>query len=74
MTDYEINTLNRIGQLVQEGKLSNEFLVNTCKLCADFLNLQKVAEYAKEKGISRQAAYKHDVVEIFGTKFVIDNE
>ena len=43
MTKYEKDILNKIGQLVQDGKLSN-----------DFLNLQRISDYAKENGKSTQ--------------------
>ena len=54
MTGYEKNVKNRIGQLIHEGKLSNEFLVSCLKLCEDYLNLQRISDFAKENGVSTQ--------------------
>jgi len=54
MTKYEKDILNKIGQLVQDGKLSNDFLVSNLKLSVDFLNLQRISDYAKENGKSTQ--------------------
>lgn len=76
MTEFETNVLNRIGQLVQEGKLSNDFLVENFKLSGNFLNIKTKSNYKREAGISYpgvKPTKTRRIEDMFGVKFVIDN-
>ena len=74
MTKYEQNIINKIGQLIQDGKLSNDFLVSNLKLSVDFLNLKRVSEYAKEEGKSTQGLRgSKNIIKICGYQLIIDN-
>ena len=74
MTKYEKDILNKIGQLVQDGKLSNDFLVSNLKLSVDFLNLQRISDYAKENGKSTQGLRGNkNIVKICNYQLIINN-
>lgn len=64
-----------ISKVVMKGDLSNGDLVQIIELCGSFLNIKSIPEYAKENNISYNGVKKcRNIVEIFGCKFVIDNE
>lgn len=64
-----------LAVLIESGQLQNNDIVDICKHCLDYLNPQKVGEYAKENNISRQGVYKfREIVDFYGTKLVVDNE
>ena len=74
MTEYETDIINKIGQLVQKGKLSNDFLVSNLKLSVDLLNLKRVSKYAKEEGKSTQGLRgDKNIIKICGYQLIIDN-
>jgi len=53
----------------------NEFLVQIIELAGGYLNLQTIADYARENGKTYNGVKKcREVRTIFNTKFVIDNE
>ena len=54
MTKYEQNIINRIEELILEGKVSNDFLISNLKLSVSYLNLKRVSDYAKSEGKSTQ--------------------
>jgi hypothetical protein len=70
--------LQKLGESIQLGKWSNDALVELIKLSGDFLNLQTIADFAESNKISYQAAKKNTGhrknIEIFNTKFIIDND
>jgi hypothetical protein len=78
MTDYEQNSLKKLGESIMSGKWSNEGLVELIELAGGFLNLQTIPDYAEKYKISYQAAKKETryrtIVTIFNTKFIIDNQ
>jgi len=77
MTEYEQNILDRISQLIHEGKLSNEFLVSNLKLSCDYLNLKRLSDYEKETGKSTQGLrkqHKDKIIKICDFQLFIDND
>ena len=78
MTKREHDILNRIGELIQSGELSNDFVVQNIILSGNYLNLQTVSDYAKANKMQYSAALKpyngRKILTLFNTKFVIDNE
>lgn len=77
LTEYEKLAIQKLGESIHHGKWSNEGLVQLIELAGDFLNLQTIADYAQKTKISYQAAKKDTShrknIEIFNTKFIIDN-
>jgi hypothetical protein len=60
---------------VDNNMLSNDGLIEIIKTCGSYLNLRTISDYSKENNISYNGAknfrYK---VELFGVKFIIDNQ
>ena len=53
----------------------NEFLVQIIELSGSFLNLQTISDYAKVHGMSYNGVKTcRNIITLFNTKFVIDNE
>jgi hypothetical protein len=64
-----------VTEKTMNGELSNNDLVQLIEVAGAFLNLQTISDYAKAKNLSYNGVKHHrNVVEIFNTKFVIDNE
>ena len=68
-----------ISELITSGvfekELSNSNLVQIIELCGDYLNIRTISQYAKDEGISYNGAKKRiKPVEIFGIKWIIENE
>ena len=66
-----------VGIKIQNNELSNDDLVELIKLCGDYLNLKTIPDYAKAEKISYPGVLKRkniEIVKIFNTKYVIDNE
>ena len=77
MNDYERKVYNRIGELSQEGKFSTDFYVSTLKLCANYLNLKTIKEFADEVGKSPQGIRryrKNNIIKIRNIQYIINNE
>ena len=78
MTEYEQSILNRIEQLIFEGKIGNDFLVANIQLCIDYLQLLSISDYAKEVNKSRQYIDKtidrYKYMKILNTKYIINND
>jgi hypothetical protein len=72
MTDRERKIADRLGQIIFDEGVSDDFLIDICQLAEDGLGLKKPAVYAKETGMSRQAAYDKAIY-VMQTKRVIDN-
>lgn len=67
--------LNRLSELIQKGEIDNLGIVQIIELCGNFLNLKTRSAYSKENGISYNGAKKfRQNIELFGVKFIIDNE
>lgn len=77
LTQYEIDSLQRLGESIYNGRWSNAGLVELIELAGSALNLMPVAVYSKATGISYQGAIKdtNDRLNknIFDTKMIIDN-
>jgi len=59
LTDYEEKVLNRLGELMHNGDVSNSFMVECLKLVADYSNLSSVKQYSQRNGISPQGTLKY---------------
>lgn len=42
MTDFEDNILNRLAELIHQGKLSNSFMVKNIELMCDYSGLKPI--------------------------------
>lgn len=74
LSDYETNSLQKLGDAIQKGKWSNDGLVQLIELSGLFLNLQTISDYAKNNNISYNGVKKSRIIKtLFGVKFVIDN-
>ncbi|MEK0369720.1 MAG: hypothetical protein QQN55_00995 [Nitrosopumilus sp.] len=72
---HKVKIQEYISKVVMKSNLSNDDLVQIIELCGSFLNIKSIPDYAKENNISYNGVKKcRNVVEIFGNKFVIDNE
>lgn len=59
----------------EAGELDNNSLVELFKSMGGYLNLETIPNYAKRNKMSYEGVKKfRKVEEIFGVKFVIDNE
>lgn len=75
MTEYENKVYNRIGQLIHDGKLSNDFLVSNLKLSAEYLNLQRISDYSKQNNISTQGLRGNkNIIKICNYQLIINND
>ena len=75
MFDNTYKLLKFVSEKYESGELDNASLVQLIELCGSYLNLQTVADYAKDHGMSYNGVRKcRKVVEIFGVKMVIDND
>lgn len=74
LSEYETFALTKLGESIQNGKWSNDGLVQLIELVADFLNLKTIPDYAKENHLSYNGVKKtREIREVFNVKFVIDN-
>ena len=76
MTDYEQNIISRLEQLIFEGKIKNECLVQTLNLIAEYLNLQSISNFEKTAKESYQGILKSpkfEKIKIDNKIFIIDN-
>ena len=58
LTKYEQDILDRLTELIHEGKLSDTFMVESLKLLADYSNLSRVKDYAARHNITPQGVMK----------------
>lgn len=74
LTQYEIDSLNKLGQSIQAGKWSNSGLVQLIELAGMYLNIKTIPDYAKDQKITYNGAKKRiNPITIFNVKFIIDN-
>lgn len=63
-----------IQQQFESGNINNDNLVQIIEHIGSLLNLQTISDYAKENSMSYNGVKKfRNVINLFGTKFVIDN-
>jgi len=75
LTDYEQKSLEKLGESLQNGKWSNDGMVQLVELVGGYLNAKPIAAYATDNGMSYNGVKKcRKVIEIMNVKFVIDNE
>jgi hypothetical protein len=78
MTQTQVNTdklCNFISEKFETDQLNNDSLVQIIEHCGMYLNLETIPDYAKRNQLSYNGVKKHrEIVNIFNTKFVIDNE
>ena len=78
LSDYESRAIERFYQTIQEGKWTNNGIVQLIELAGSILNLQTVPDYSKAMSISDRAARNptktREIIEVFNVSFVIDNE
>lgn len=58
-SEYEQKAINKLGESIQQGKWSNQGMVQLIELLGDFLNPLSIQEFADHRHISYQAAKKH---------------
>lgn len=74
LSDFEQKSIERMQAAVMSGKLSNAGLVQIIEQAGSFLNLTTPSQYAKENSMSYNGVKHHRVIiNLFGCKFVIDN-
>lgn len=75
MDDLKDKILKNIHIGMEKKLLSNDDLVQIIEQCGSYLNLMTISDYAHKNNISYNGAKHHrDNVELFGVKFIIDNE
>jgi len=75
LTQYERDSLNKLGQSIQSGKWSNTGLVQLIELAGMYLNIKTIPDYAKDQRITYNGAKKRiSPITIFNVKFIIDNQ
>jgi hypothetical protein len=75
ITDKGKKLCDFVTEKTMKGELSNEDLIQLIEVAGSFLNLKTISDYAKENNLSYNGAKKfRKTIEIFSTKFVIDNE
>jgi hypothetical protein len=75
LSEYEKNSLQKLGESIHHEKWSNDGLVHLIELAGDYLNLQTIPDYANSNKLSYNGVKKtREIKEIFKTKFVIDND
>ena len=75
MENLKNKLLFNIDKGMENKLLSNDDLVQIIEQCGSYLNLMTIADYAKQNKISYNGAKNHrDKLELFGIKFIIDND
>jgi hypothetical protein len=74
LSEYETNSLKKLGESIQQGKWSNQGMVQLIELISDFLNPLSIQEFADQRHISYQAARKHKQTILLRQKFIVDND
>lgn len=64
-----------LNKRIISGELSNDDLIKIIELCGSYLNIQTISDYAKSNDISYNGAKKfRNNIELFGVKFIIEND
>ena len=67
--------LNFVAEKFQANDLNNESLIQLIELCGNYLNIATIPDYAVKNNMSYNGVKKfRNIVEIFGTKYVIEND
>ena len=75
ITDKGKKLCDFVIEKTMNGELSNNDLVQLIEVAGAFLNLQTIPDYAKTKNLSYNGVKNHrEIIELFNTKFVIDND
>jgi hypothetical protein len=78
MTDIKLNTeklLQFVADKFQNKELDNDSLVQLIELAGDYLNLQTLPKWATNNGKSYNGAkMQKNKINLFGVKFIIDND
>ena len=75
ITDKGKKLCDFVTEKTMNGEFTNEDLIQFIEVAGSFLNLQTISDYAKSKNLSYNGVKHHrNVIEIFNTKFVIDND
>lgn len=70
-----MNISKLIHNKVVNGELSNVQLIELINQCGSYLNLKNIPDYAKDNNMSYNGVKRfRNIVEIFNTKYVIDND
>jgi len=73
--EFERKLELNLHKYVMRSDNPNDFLVEFIEHAGGYLNLQTIPEYAVKHNMSYNGVKKHRTIkEIFGVKFVIDNE
>lgn len=64
-----------IHRKFQSGEIDNNSLVELFKQTGEYLNLKTISDYARDNNMSYEGVKKgRRIEEIYGVKFVIDND
>jgi hypothetical protein len=78
MPDIKNNTeklLQFVAQKFEAAELDNNSMVQLIELAGGYLNLKTITAYAKENNLSYNGAKKYrQKVQLFGTKFIMENQ
>lgn len=75
MDDLKDKILKNIHIGMENKLLSNDDLVQIIEQCGSYLNLMTIPDYAKKNNISYNGAKNFRTsTNLFGVKFIIDNE
>lgn len=75
MSDLKDKIILNIYTGMENNLLSNDDLVQIIEQCGSYLNMMTISDYATKNNISYNGAKKfRDNVQIFGVKFIIDND
>ena len=74
-----VENTEKLGKFIfdkfNKNELDNDSLVQIIEVCGNLLNLETISDYAKNNNLSYNGVKHHrEIVELFRTKFVIDNE
>ena len=69
-----VNISERLSDYFYKKNPSNDEVLKCLNECAEYLELKKVSEFAKIKGVSVQNVYQnYNTVKVLGSQFVINN-
>jgi hypothetical protein len=75
LSDYEKQSLQKLGESIQSGKWSNDGLVQLIELTGMFLNPLSIQECANRYSKTYNGIKKtREAIVLFGHKYIIDNE
>jgi hypothetical protein len=74
MSEYEINSIQKLEKTIIDGKWSNDGLIQLIELCGGFLNLMTISEYAQKNKLSYNGVKNNrNIIVLFNNKYVVDN-